>query len=163
MRLEIGVVSRPHGVRGELRVHLHNAESTAFDCVDEVYLAGVRYELVSARMVKGAVLLRLEGLDDRNAVESLRSAPVEVLRDQLELQEDDLLLSDLVGCRVQLEDGSDWGEIVEVVTGHQDRLVIHSGDTERHLPLVSEFLIDIDLESKVVVAAPPEGLPEWPR
>ena len=39
-RVEIGVVARPHGVRGELRVHLHNPESTALDAAEEVWIGG---------------------------------------------------------------------------------------------------------------------------
>ena len=39
-RIEIGVVARPHGVRGELRVHLHNPESTALDDAELILALG---------------------------------------------------------------------------------------------------------------------------
>jgi 16S rRNA processing protein RimM len=162
-RIEIGVVSRPHGVRGELRVHLHNSDSTAFDVVDGVFVHGTRYELASARLVKGAVLVRLEGVDDRNQAEAMVGAGVEVLRDELELEEDDVLLDDLLGCNLLLEDGSSWGTVAEVITGAQDRLVVHDGEVERHLPLVDAFVLDIDVDNKKIVVAPPEELPEWER
>lgn len=162
-RVKIGVVSRPHGVRGELRVHLHNADSTAFDVVDGVFVGATHYKLASARLVKGAALLRLEGLEDRNGAERLVGSDVEVLRDELELDEDEVLLDDLVSCSLKLEDGTDWGQVAEVIQGVQDLLVIHDGDMERYLPLVDAFVLDIDLESKSIVVAPPEDLPEWER
>ncbi len=162
-RVKIGVVSRPHGVRGELRLHLYNSDSTAFDVVDGVFLAGTHYALESARMVKGAALIRLEGIADRNQAEALVGSELEVLRDELELDPEEVLLDDLVGCQLRLEDGSDWGRVAEVVVGVQDLLVVHMGDLERYLPLVDAFVLDIDLEKKTILVAPPEELPEWER
>lgn len=162
-RIEIGVVSRPHGVRGELRVHLHNSDSTAFDVVDGVFVRGTRYALESARIVKGAALLRLEGVSDRNQAEGMVGAPIEVLREELELDDGDVLLDDLLGCTLQREDGTSWGEVAEVIAGVQDLLVVHQGEIGRYLPLVDVFVLDIDLDKKLVIVAPPEDLPEWER
>ncbi len=162
-RVEIGAVSRPHGVRGELRVHLYNPDSTALDVVTEVYIAGTPYAITSARLVKGGALLRVEGICDRDQAEALTKAPIEVLRDELELEEDDVLLDEFVGCQLLLKDGSEWGQVVEVLPGVQDLLVIHQGEIERYLPLVEEFLVKLDMEAQQIVVAPPADLPEWER
>ncbi len=146
-----------------MRVHLHNSESTAFDVVDEVFVGGELFRLASARLVKGGALVRLEGIDDRDQVEAIVGKPVEVARDSLELDEDDVLLVELIGCALELEDGSAWGTIVDVHTGVQDRLVIHDGPLERYLPLVDAFVLRIDRQAKRVLVAPPEDLPEWTR
>jgi len=165
--VEIGMIARPHGVRGELRVRLHNADSTALDVVDEILVDGQLLTIAGARRVRGGALVRLVGIDDRNAAERLSGKRVQVPRDQLELEDDDLLLSDFLGCALKLQDGSDWGTIVDVIAGSQDLLVIHDmvleKAVERYLPLVDAFLVDVDLESKIVVVAPPEELPEWER
>jgi len=84
-------------------------------------------------------------------------------REQIPIDEGQIFLADLVGCAVTLEDGSPYGTIAAVETGPQDRLVIHDGEIERLLPLVPEFVIDVDLEQGRVVVAPPEDLPESPR
>lgn len=162
-RVKIGVVSRPHGVRGELRVHLYNSESTAFDVVDGVFLKGTQFKLESARLVKGAALIRLEGIDNRDKAQNLVGVDLEVLRDELELDEGEVLLDELVGCALHLDDGSDWGEVVEVISGVQDLLVVHAGEVERYLPLVDAFVLDVDLDEKKILVAPPEELPEWER
>ncbi len=162
-QVEIGVIARPHGVRGELRVHLHNPESTALDVVEDISIGDRTYQVTQARLVKGGALIRLEGVDDRDGAERLVGKPVEVPREQLELNEDDQLLSDFLGCELKLADGSSWGKIVEVVAGTQDRLVIHHGDIERYLPLVDVFFESMDLEAKSIVVNPPEDLPEWER
>jgi 16S rRNA processing protein RimM len=162
-RVEIGAVARAHGVRGELRVVLHNPTSTALDGVDAVFVGERELALESARPVAGgAYLVRLAGIGDRDQAEALRGAPVAVARADLPLADDEVLLVDLVGCRVELADGTSWGVIAAVETGPQDRLVIHSGDVERQLPVTDAFLIDIDLDARRVVVDPPEGLPEEP-
>lgn len=162
-QVEIGVVARAHGVRGELRVHLHNPESRALDVVMELLIGDCSYEITRARTVKGGALVMLEGIDDRDAVEALVGKAVSVPREQLELEEDDQLISDFLGCELTLADGSPWGHVVEVVAGTQDRLVIHQGEIERYLPLVDAFFESVDLEAKKIVVSPPEDLPEWER
>jgi 16S rRNA processing protein RimM len=161
-RVEIGIVSKAHGVRGEVVVILHDAESTALEDVETVHVAGVARKVVQARNTGGAYLLAVEGITDRDAAAALRGAVVEVDRDALDLDEDEVLLSDLVGCKCVLEDGTAWGEIVAVEMGMQDRLIIRDGNIERQLPVVDAFIADIDLENGVVKVTPPEGLPEDP-
>jgi ribosomal 30S subunit maturation factor RimM len=41
--------------------------------------------------------------------------------------------------------------------------VIHDGEIERLLPLVDQFVTNIDLEAGVVTVSPPEALPESKR
>src|SRR5207253_396987 len=79
-KIEIGTVSKAHGVRGEVVVILHDAESTALEGVETVYVAGVARKVVQARNTGGAYLLAVEGLTDRDAAAALRGSVVEVDR-----------------------------------------------------------------------------------
>jgi 16S rRNA processing protein RimM len=162
-KIEIGVVSKAHGIRGEVVVVLHDPESTALDAVETVYVGGVARVVVQARNTGGAYLLAVEGITDRDVAATLRGAVVEVDRDELALDDDEVLLTDLVGCRCVLPDGTPWGEITRVELGDlQDRLVVRDGDIERQLPVVDAFIAGVDLEARVVTVTPPEGLPEDP-
>lgn len=156
------MVARAHGIRGELRVHLYNPASTALEVAGVVFVGDRAHEVLAARPVERAYLLRLAGVADRNAAESLRGQPVSVRREELALEEGEFLLADLVGCRVELVDGSDWGVVARIEPGPQDRLVIQQGTVERHLPVADPLLVDIDLDARRLVVDPPEGLPEEP-
>lgn len=158
--IEIGVVARAHGIRGEVRVHLHNPASTALDDAEVLWLGEREYAIERARPVAGAYLVALAGVEDRNAAEALRGRPVSVARDDIDLDEGELLLADLVGCRVELPDGSEWGVVTALEFGPQDRLVIRQGQVERLLPVVDAFLVDIDLEARRIVVDPPADFPE---
>lgn len=158
--VDIGYVAKPHGVRGELRVVPYNPESVILTQVERVLVGGKPYEVIAARPARGAFLMRLLGVDDRDQAELLRGLVVSVARDLIALDEGEILLSDLIGCEAVLPDGTSWGTIVAIEMGPQDRLVIQAGQIERLLPMVNEFVIDVDLDTSRVVVSPPEGLPE---
>jgi len=142
-------------------VHLHNAESETLFDVDTVWLNDVELAVETARRgTKGGVLLVLAGVRGRDAADALRGNTVSVPRDAIPMEDGEVLALDFIGCRAVLTDGTAWGEIVDVLPGAQDRLVIRDGDVERELPLVPELVLEIDLDEKVVIVDPPEGLPE---
>jgi 16S rRNA processing protein RimM len=162
-RIEIGRITRAHGIRGEVVIATHDPGSDLLERLTALWIGGALRDVVGARNTQRGWLVQLAGVATRNDAEALRGQPVEIDRAALELDEDDVLLDDLVGCRVLRVDGTPWGTIAAVESGMQDRLVIHDGDIERQLPLVDEFVTDIDLEAGVVTVDPPDGLPEHRR
>lgn len=163
-RIEIGRVSKAHGIRGEVVVVTHDPESDVLDGAETLWVGGTPRRIEEARGTHRGWLVRFEGVATRNDAELLRDQLVEIDREALELDDDDILLSDLVGCAVRKVDGSPWGTIHEIQSGGmQDLLVIHDGELERLLPLVDAFVTGIDLEAGVVTVDPPDGLPEHKR
>ena len=162
-RIEIGGVARAHGIRGEVVIVTHDPDSEIVGSVDVIWIGGVERTIVGARSTPRGWLVALAGIATRTDAEALRGQLVEVARDAVPLADDEVLLDDLIGCKVIKLDGTPWGTIAAVETGMQDRLMIHDGDIERQLPLVDEFVTDIDLEAGVVTVDPPEGLPEHRR
>jgi len=163
-RIEIGRIARAHGIRGEVVIITHDPESDVLHDLRKIWVGGVERTITEARGTHRGWLVQLEGVPTRNDAEALRGKVVEVDRELLELEDEDVLLDDLVGCKVQLADGTAWGEVFAVDSGAmQDMLVIHDGDRERLLPLVDEFVTQIDLEAGLITVAPPDGLPDSPR
>jgi 16S rRNA processing protein RimM len=161
-RLEIGGIARAHGIRGEVIVHTHDPESDVLGDVTEIWVDGVERKILEARGTphRGWIVL-LEGVETRNDAELLKGKVVEIDRDALQLSEEDVLLDDLIGCKVVLTDGREWGTIAAIELGSaQDLLVIHDGAIERMLPLVDQFVTNIDVAAGVVTIDPPEGIPE---
>jgi 16S rRNA processing protein RimM len=160
-RIAIGGIARAHGIRGEVVIVTHDPDSATLGTVQSIWVGGIARAIKGARDTHRGWLVQLEGIVTRNDAEALRGQQVEIDREQLELDEDDILLADLVGCEVRRPDGTPWGKIAAVEPGeHQDLLVIHDGGVERLLPLVDAFVTEIDLENAVVTVDPPEGLPE---
>jgi 16S rRNA processing protein RimM len=162
--LEIGRVTKPHGIRGEVKVHLHWSGSTSLLGVERVLLRWpdrerwVRVE--HARAADKHVLLVLEGVGDREAAEALRGAAVLVDRAGLpELHEDEYYLADLIGACVVAPSG-EVGEVVEVRTHPSvDSLVIRTpaGDVVEQ-PLVQPWIERVDPAAKRVELSTTDGL-----
>jgi 16S rRNA processing protein RimM len=159
-RLEIGGVARAHGIRGEIVVHTHDPKSRCLADAKTMYVGGVVREIERARGTVRGWLVKLVGVETRNDAEALAGKVVEVDRDAVVLDDDDVLLDDLIGCAVTLADGTPWGTVVAIDAGPQDRLVIHDRGVERLVPLVDALVPSIDLEAGVIVVVPLEGLPE---
>ncbi len=163
-RVEIGGIARAHGIRGEVVIFTHDPEDATLGEVDTVWVGGTLRKITSARDTHRGWLVALDGVVTRNDAEALRGQVVEVDREALDMGDDEVLLSDLVGCAVRRTDGAPWGTIAAVEPGaFQDLLVIHDGDVERMLPLVDAFVTAIDVDGKLVTVDPPDGLPEHKR
>ena len=165
MRVVVGRIGRPHGIRGEVTVEVRTDEP------DERFAPGavlqvdapVR-ELVVERTHwhSGRLLVSFRGIEDRNAAESVRGLLVHVDRedDATPDDPDEFYDSTLTGCAVTLLDGTRVGDVVEVLhLPSQDMLVVR-GDDEREVlvPFVGAFVPTVDIAARRIVIDPPDGL-----
>lgn len=161
-RIEIGGIARAHGIKGEVVIITHDPDSETLGRVSTIFIDGAAHEVQSARNTpQRGWLVKLADVHTRNDAEALQGKQIEVERASLEIDEEDVILDDLIGCKVQLVDGTPWGTIesVDVANPHQDLLVIIDGELERLLPLVDEFVTNIDLDAGLVTVDPPMDLP----
>lgn len=119
--IELGVVARPHGVTGELRVHVFNPESRLLLEAERVYIRDREdreprlVEVDGVRPGPKALLMRIEGVGSREEAEALRGQTLCVPREALpELEEGEYYHADLIGLEA-FEDGTPIGKVVEVV------------------------------------------------
>ncbi len=159
-RLEIGGIARAHGIRGEVVIVTHDPDSEILAQVETIWVDGIERKVMGARDTQRGWLVELDGIVTRNDAEALQGKPVAVDRAVLELHDGDVLLDDMIGCKVVLVDGRGWGTIAAIELGMQDLLIIHDGEIERMLPLVDAFVKNIDIDAGIVTIDPPEGLPE---
>ena len=73
MKIELGRVLRPQGIKGEIKVEpLSNPEF--FKAIELVEINGKEANIESASVRDGAVFLKLDIIGDRNAAENYRGA-----------------------------------------------------------------------------------------
>lgn len=159
MLVALGVIARPHGVRGELRVHRFNPDSTLLLDLDTVWLrqGGEEREVgvANARLHGRFVLLTLEGVESREAAEELRGAEVCVPRDALPpTAEDEYYHVDLVGLTAELSDGTVVGYVSDVIQYPTvDCIVVESDAGRREIPLLDPYVIAVEPDAERVVVA----------
>jgi 16S rRNA processing protein RimM len=106
----LGIVSAPHGVRGEVKIRSFTERPEDVVAYGELYdETGERSFRAQRRgMVRGSIVARLDGVEDRDAAERLRGLRLHVPRDRLPPAEgDEYYHADLIGLRADLlaEDG----------------------------------------------------------
>jgi 16S rRNA processing protein RimM len=153
--LSVGVLGRPHGIRGGIYFRPHNPQSRAFDEVTELVI--VRdgqsriYEVTSMRPVADAYVAQLAGVDDREAAAALTNAEVRVARAVLPpLEPGEYFVEDVVGCAVEHEDGRPLGVVRGTIwNGAHDVATVDGPDGREHLiPLVPDFVVGVDAPAR---------------
>ena len=95
--LPLGVLTRAHGIRGEIKLST-NLDPKYFSEVLRVVVLGKEYEVENLRKVSGGALIKFKGVDTPEKANALRGTAY---------------FSDI--CRPKLGDGEFfWGEIVEI-------------------------------------------------
>ncbi|MEU6368045.1 ribosome maturation factor RimM [Streptomyces sp. NPDC046931] len=166
MQLVVARIGRAHGIRGEVTVEVRTDEPElrlapgAVLATDPASTGPLT--IASGRVHSGNLLLRFEGVVDRNAAEALRNTLLiaEVDPDELPEGEDEYYDHQLIDLDVVTGDGVQVGRITEVShLPSQDLFVVERADgTEVLIPFVAEIVTEIDLEQQRAVIDPPPGL-----
>ena len=161
----VGRIGRPHGVRGEVTVEVRTDDPDLRFVPGAVLrtdppergpitIAGVHWH-------SGTLLLRLEGVDSREAAEAVRNTELVVPVAELpEIEDPDSYYDhQLVGLTARLPDDAVLGEVTAILHEAQDLLVVRRVEGgEVLIPFVSAIVPTVDLAGGFVVVDPPEGL-----
>ncbi|MEU6096123.1 ribosome maturation factor RimM [Streptomyces sp. NPDC047079] len=166
MQLVVARIGRAHGIRGEVTVEVRTDEPElrlapgAVLATDPASTGPLTIE--TGRVHSGNLLLRFEGVTDRNAAEALRNTLLiaDVDPDELPEGEDEYYDHQLIDLDVVTKDGAEVGRITEIAhLSSQDLFVVERADgTEVLIPFVAEIVTEIDLEEQRAVIDPPPGL-----
>ena len=160
-----------HGLRGELRVRIFGDALDNLARHSDVWLASGESDAEPRRFaVKGVgsgrareARLALEGVEDRDAAQELKGLLVLGRVENLEpLPEGEYYWHELVGCRVESQEGRVIGTVREIwETGAHDVLVVEAEDGRQHLISTARELVpEIDPEAGRIVVKLLPGLLE---
>jgi 16S rRNA processing protein RimM len=160
MKLNVGRIGKAHGILGEATIEVRTDEAEDRFAIGAVLETESHRNLTvaSARVHNGILLLSFEGIEDRNAIETLRNELLyaEVDIDAPGVDEDDYHVLQLIGCKAFLVDGDEFGEVSEVLNlPGQDVLVIKSGSTETLIPFVRQLVPIVDIKARRMTVIPP--------
>jgi 16S rRNA processing protein RimM len=130
-----GRVGRAHGLDGSFYVEDVRSPITLGRML---YLGDHAYEVVRADGTDDRPLVRLAGLEDPAAVNG------EILLVDEELEDDEYLAADLLGCEVP-----GLGRVERVVDAPSCSL-LEVGDEGHLIPLIGDAVKRVDLEQKII-------------
>ena len=160
--LVVGQIRGPHGLRGEVRIDPRTdipgrfARGAVLDCEG---VGPVR--IVSRRGDDALPIVRFDGFDTREAVETLKDKLLRVATADArkKIAPGAFLWRDLVGLAVVTPEGLALGTVRDLIrAGGADVLVVDATGKELLLPMIASVIRSIDVGSGQIVATPLEDL-----
>ncbi|HUP46561.1 MAG TPA: ribosome maturation factor RimM [Thermoanaerobaculia bacterium] len=165
-RIAVGVIRKPHGVRGEANVELwtdsverlHDLDEVELVSPDEGETRAARIETVRAHTDRA--LVKFSGIDSPEDLEAVRNWTIEIPEtDARQLEEDEYFLHDLAGLTLVDGEGRVRGVVKEAQEGGGGVLLSVEGPKGTfEVPFAAEICTEIDLEAKRIIVDFPEGL-----
>lgn len=151
-KLVIGLVLKPQGIRGELKIKPYLDRAEDFSGLKRVCLGEEEYRILSVRTGGGAVFLGLRGVPDRNAAELLRGKEVSIEREEAPaLPEGVYYIADLLGSEAVTEEGERLGVLTDIRPAATDIYTLSDGGKEIMFPAVKGLILTVDTEKKQIV------------
>lgn len=143
--ISIGLVGRPHGLRGHFLLGERDGSvlpsTIRWVTLGAADKGGQRYRVVSYKQVGHRYAMQLQGVNDRDAVETLKGLRLWVERQQMTVDESgEYFWQDLIGQTVRDAQGEALGEVVRVDNFNaSDVLTISKNGQQLLLPVVDHY------------------------
>lgn len=155
--LRVGVIANTHGVHGEVKVFPTTDDMTRFKKLKQVILDTGKeqrtLEIASVKFFKNLAILKFKGIDNINDIEKYKGKDLLITREQaVPLKKDEYFICDLIGCQVVTEEGTEVGELTEVLqTAANDVFVVQTADRKEVLvPYINDCVTEVSIEEKKV-------------
>ena len=169
--LRIGVITRTHGVRGEVKVFPTTDYPERFEEVSEVIIktkkGDIKTGIESVKYFKNLAIVKFSVFSRPEDIQGLQGSDIMISRDQAQpLEEGEYYIADLIGCEVFASDDSEshpgekLGTVKDVLqTGANDVYVVESpGRKEILLPVIADCVKDVNVEDGVIIVNVLNGL-----
>jgi len=160
--ITLGKLGRPHGIRGDLRIWLHNPKSKLIDEASVLQLRSPSGEERHLTVLKGrrgkdkrTLIVATQEINDRSEAEALNGWEIIWPTDQLPaLEEGEFYYYRVEGCSVETAAGHPVGTVKQLIETSHPVLVIVTGDGgELLLPVLKDVVLELDCDNNRVVVA----------
>ena len=162
--LEVGKIVSTHGLKGDVKVDPW-CDDGGFLCeFEELYLDSAgkeKIKVLSAKVHKNIVLMRLDGIDSIEKAELLRGKVLFMDRADVKLAEGEHFIQDILGLSVfDVYMNRCYGKVTNVLkTGANDVYQVTSDDGKDYLiPVIDEVICDVDVDNNFMKIRPLKGI-----
>ena len=111
-----------------------------------------------ARVHKGSVITRFQGVDTVEGAMALKGKTVQLCRTDAKLPQGSFFLADIIGLDVVDEAGQKLGTLKEVLSPSRQQVYVVSGEREIMIPAVPEFILETNIKAGYVKVRLIEGM-----
>ena len=156
--IEAGRIVNTHGVAGEVKIEVWLDSPQFLKSFRRCFIDKREVKLLSARVHKGFLIVKLEGVEDVNAAMALKGRTVFIDRADARLPKGTFFLQDIIGAAVVDESGSEIGKLVDVMETPASNVYVVKGEREHLIPAVPEFIMSTDAENGTITVHLIEGM-----
>ena len=141
--VEVSKVLTTRGLKGELKVK-------PFPCgiPKVIYIDDVEYKVEHQSALNAASYVRLSGINCVESAIKLRGLTIKIARKDLNLADDEILSSELIGFEVFYENGKQVGVVSDIVNYGAGDIVVCGGIM---IPYEDDFIIETNITKKTLV------------
>jgi 16S rRNA processing protein RimM len=158
----VGVVTGVHGLRGDVSVQNRSDNPDRWAAGGTVLREdGTALTIESSRRHGRRLLVKFEGVADRNAAERIRGTVLVVPESWLpDLGEGEWWAHQLEGCEVRTVSGRVLGVVKEVIPNPANDIwvAVDADGVETLVPALADLLIDVDVDARTIVVDDVPGL-----
>jgi len=156
--LEAGKIINTFGIRGEVKIEPWCDSADFLRRIKTLYIDGKAYKVLSAKVHKGMLLALFEGVEDVNRAMTLKNKIVYFDRADVRLPKGRFFFADIIGASVVDEAGNEVGKLTEILTLPAQNAYVVQGEREHIIPAVPEFILETDIENKIIRVHLIEGM-----
>ena len=164
-RICLGIITGVHGIHGEVVIKSYTQDPLDIKSYGPLRDSSFEQEFViaKARLAKKGVVARIKGVEDRDSAQNLKGTQLLVEHDRLPDpgDEDEFYFTDLIGLRVVLTDGREYGTVTALHNfGAGDLIEIRpvQGKTSEIIPFTKRCVPEIDLAGGQITIDPPASI-----
>lgn len=160
--LLVGKTTKPHGLRGEVKIYCYSGQPENFLEYKELTLCDLKGKLtgpiaVTKSRVQGkTAVVKFASIGDRTAAESIEGYGVLLLKEHLpETGPGEYYWHQYEGKQLVEKDGTLIGTVKKIFnSGAQDILVVQTKSDEVLIPVIDNFIVE-ENDERIVVELPP--------
>ena len=158
--LLVGKIINTFGIKGELKI------TSDFEYQDRVYRNNTKIyigddkkeEIINTSKIhKGYLIVALNNLNNINDVLKYKNLYVYIKREELNLNNDEYLTSDLINYEVYDEDKL-IGKVIDFEYSKLYTLLKVRGEKDFYIPKIDKFIKKIDFQAKIIYTNGGSGL-----
>jgi 16S rRNA processing protein RimM len=173
----IGVIGKPHGIKGEITVVLltdypktiKSGDTLFFDekCKKKIDVESIRWKKIKRSYIP---VIKFKGIDSRNDAENLKGARLfRSVKDSPKLKENEYWVDDIINCMVYTKNNIFVGKVVNVEKfAANDNLAVKienkdldirdSNSNIFYIPVIEIYIESINLKDKKIIL---KKIPEY--
>ncbi len=165
--IRVGIVIKPHGIRGELKVKPLTDFPNRFHSLSEIYMIPIggdssfSAKIDGVRIHQDRVLIKLNCINSISEAEAVIGYEICINREEcVDLPSGFYYAFDLIGLKVLSLEGEYVGTVADVLSSPaQDLLIVKKKNENKvMIPLVSEIVKDISIDQKRIIIQNLQGL-----